>query len=68
MRPFTRCMVCNGRLDEVDRARIAADLPAGVLRTQDRFWRCSSCHRPYWRGSHYRRLLAELERLCAPSG
>jgi len=68
MRPFTRCMVCNGRLDQVDRARIAVALPAGVLRTQDRFWRCSACHRTYWRGSHYRRLLGELKRLCAPSG
>jgi uncharacterized protein with PIN domain len=64
IRPFTRCMSCNGELAEISLAQIEAQVPPAVRRIQRRFWRCSVCGRPYWRGSHYHRLAAEVERLC----
>ncbi|MGD2081933.1 MAG: Mut7-C RNAse domain-containing protein [Chromatiales bacterium] len=64
IRPFTRCMRCNGLLRPAGRDEVAPLIPAGVLRRQDGFWRCGSCGQAYWRGSHFRRLASEVERLC----
>ena len=56
LRPWTRCSLCNGEVEEVGRDEVAAGLEPGTLRTQDRFARCRSCGRVYWRGAHSRRL------------
>jgi uncharacterized protein with PIN domain len=56
LRPWTRCTACNGDVAEVGRDEVAAELEPGTLRTQDRFARCRSCGRVYWRGAHARRL------------
>lgn len=52
IRPFTRCMVCNGLLQSVPKAVIEQDLPPRVRSRHDRFWRCDRCGKVYWRGSH----------------
>jgi uncharacterized protein with PIN domain len=64
MRPFTRCMRCNGRLRRVPAARVAALLPARVRRTARRVARCAGCGRLYWRGSH----LEALSRIVGSAG
>lgn len=56
VRPFTRCMRCNGRLRRATAASIAGQVPARVLAAQRRFARCDSCGRIYWRGTHFDRL------------
>lgn len=56
MRPFTRCMRCNGRLRRVPAARVAALLPPRVRRTARRVARCAGCGQLYWRGSHVESL------------
>lgn len=61
IRPFTRCMACNGPLQRVSKAEVEADLPEDVGRRQDRFWRCGRCGRVYWRGSHVPRLERLIE-------
>lgn len=50
--PFTRCMRCNGMLEEVTRADVLDELPAMTAVHADRFRRCSGCRRVYWRGAH----------------
>ncbi len=60
IRPFTRCMSCNGPLREVARSGLGGRVPAAVLRRFRRFSECLDCGRVYWRGTHYLRL----ERLC----
>jgi len=62
-RPFTRCMVCNGRLEATTRGRVRGLVPPRVLEVFDRFWRCDRCNRIYWRGSHYERLRAFIDQL-----
>lgn len=54
IRPFSRCMACNGVLREgvVDPERV----PPDVHRRHDRFLSCPSCERVYWRGGHATRL------------
>lgn len=56
LRPFTRCMACNGWLEDVDKAVIVERLEPGTRQAFDRFRRCPDCDRVYWEGPHYRRL------------
>ena len=55
-RPFSRCIECNGALEESSPAAVAHRVPGDVARRFDRFWICVHCRRVYWRGSHYRSL------------
>lgn len=56
IRPFTRCMVCNGRLSRVRKDRVAEELPVSVRQSVRRIVRCTACRRLYWPGSHFARL------------
>ena len=67
LRPFTRCMVCNGLLDDVDKAAVADRLEPRTRANFDRFRQCRVCGRVYWEGSHQRRLLDLVERVRAES-
>jgi uncharacterized protein len=64
MQPFTRCMKCNGVLEEAkpDGAHRAAlqHLPPGA-RQKDVFHVCPGCGRVYWEGSHHARMSKMLE-------
>ena len=62
IQPFRRCMVCNGALHAVAKDEIAPALLPGTLRDFHEFWTCPGCRRVYWRGSHYERLAALVER------
>jgi len=56
IRPFTRCLECNGVLRAVDKAAVADRLPPRARRLHDTFAECPGCRRLYWPGSHHRRL------------
>ena len=55
-KPFSRCTTCNGDLATVTVGDVAGSVPDGVLRRNERFWRCLGCGRVYWQGSHYARM------------
>jgi uncharacterized protein with PIN domain len=63
VRPFTRCMACNGVLQMVEKDSVRAELPPRVAETFEEFRRCPDCHRVYWQGSHYRRMQDWIEQL-----
>jgi uncharacterized protein len=54
--PFTRCPACNGLLEPVAKADVAARLPVKTRELYHRFQRCTACQKLYWRGAHHRRL------------
>jgi uncharacterized protein with PIN domain len=56
LRPWTRCVACNGALRPVPKEDVAAQLLPGTRRTYQEFSRCADCGRVYWRGAHSRRL------------
>ena len=67
-KPFTRCIECNGEirnvsLDEHEFKRIKNRIPDGVLSWCKEFHLCSSCDKIYWKGSHYERLRAIIDRI-----
>lgn len=57
VRPFGRCLECNGDLQEVAKAEVYELLPPRTRRDYEEFRRCPQCGRVYWKGSHYDRLL-----------
>jgi uncharacterized protein with PIN domain len=65
VRPFTRCMVCNGRLSAADKRTLGDRVPSRVRVVFDDFWRCSDCGRIYWQGSHYDRLSHFVDQMTA---
>lgn len=56
IRPYTRCMECNGELEPVARTDAAKSVPLQVFLVYREFKRCKRCARIYWPGSHLRRL------------
>jgi uncharacterized protein len=58
LRPFTRCAVCNGEVRAVAKVAASSLVPARTSRHYCDFWRCECCGRVYWKGGHYRSLMA----------
>jgi uncharacterized protein with PIN domain len=59
--PFSRCLCCNGVLDEVPKSAVDAALLPRTRQHYDSFQRCSACRRVYWKGSHWKRLKHGLD-------
>ncbi|WP_040005825.1 Mut7-C RNAse domain-containing protein [Fibrisoma limi] len=57
IRPFTRCLACNGELTPVSKADVQDQLPPKVRAYRHQFWQCSHCNRVYWEGMHHQRML-----------
>lgn len=73
VQPFSRCLVCNAPLHEIDRAAVLERLPPCVRARDDRLMACEPCDRIYWPGSHWVRMRRQLdgllgELLSGPSG
>jgi uncharacterized protein with PIN domain len=60
VKPFSRCSVCNAPVAPVEKAAILDQLNPRTARHFDSFYRCTECHRIYWKGSHYDRILATV--------
>lgn len=64
-RPFSRCLVCNVELVEVERQAVEKQVPPGVWARHRRFKSCPSCGRVYWGGTHWERMRLRLGGLIA---
>jgi uncharacterized protein len=56
MRPFSRCMLCNGAMERASEESVLALVPQKTKECYCEFYRCASCGRVYWQGSHFERL------------
>ncbi len=56
VKPFTRCLRCNGLLEPISVVEAKDQLPDNIARDHREFWRCAVCQKIYWQGSHYRRM------------
>jgi uncharacterized protein len=63
-----RCMACGGELEEVDRERVEGEVPPRSFAWASRFWRCRRCGKPFWEGSHWRKIAAVLDEVRPESG
>jgi hypothetical protein len=68
MEPFHRCLHCNGILEPVDKAEIRDQLLPNTAQYYEEFGRCQSCGKIFWKGSHYQRMQAMIERVLRGAG
>ncbi len=63
-RLFTRCPHCGALLDAVskDEAGKSGMVPDGSLENSEKFWKCPSCGRYYWKGSHWPKIIEHLKK------
>lgn len=61
--PFTRCLECNELLVEEEAESVADKVPTFVSENFDKFFRCPSCGRIYWRGTHYDAMKRDVEKI-----
>mgnify|MGYP001827935049 FL=1 len=50
---WSRCMLCNGLMEKVSKAKVEPFLETKTRLYYEDFQRCSSCGQVYWKGSHY---------------
>jgi uncharacterized protein with PIN domain len=63
VKPFTRCMVCNGLIRSANQETLKGMVDAEILARFQQFWRCADCGKVYWQGSHYQRMLRVVRRI-----
>jgi len=60
---FSRCIICNAELREIDKERIKEQVPEYVYKTQQSFFACPKCSRVYWQGTHWGNVTKILEEI-----
>jgi uncharacterized protein with PIN domain len=60
--PFSRCLVCNVVITEIPADDAKRQVPPMVAQQQSTFSQCPNCHRIYWHGSHYYKMVAWMKR------
>ena len=61
---FSRCVICNKKLENIEKEKIKDKVPEYVYNTQTDFVICPQCKRVYWHGTHWgnvRKLIAEIK-------
>lgn len=50
---FSRCIICNAGLIDIDKEQAKNRVPDYVFKTQAGFIACPTCKRIYWQGTHW---------------
>jgi uncharacterized protein len=58
---FRRCSLCNELCVDIDKSKAGDKIFPYIIATQEIIRQCPRCRRFYWQGSHYKRIIAELE-------
>lgn len=59
----SRCTVCNGKLQTIEKYRLVDKIPDGVLEREEKFWMCDGCKKIYWQGTHFKKLQEFADKL-----
>ncbi|MCP4727678.1 MAG: Mut7-C ubiquitin/RNAse domain-containing protein [bacterium] len=61
--PFNRCINCNGVIKQVSKDSVLDRLEPKTKKYFEEFYRCITCGRIYWKGSHYKKMKSFVENL-----
>jgi uncharacterized protein with PIN domain len=64
--PLSRCSLCNAPLVPARLEDIGDLVPEGVRARHAAFWQCPSCHKVYWQGSHWDKMVERLAHFDLP--
>lgn len=68
IRPFRRCLDCNGPVSPVDKHSIIHQLEPLTRKYYEEFYQCRDCGKVYWRGSHYEHMLQRFGAVLGSTG
>lgn len=68
LRPFTRCIACNGFIHPVNKVEIEQHLLPDTKQVFSEFFQCNQCGKIYWKGSHYENMLRRIENFRSLAG
>jgi uncharacterized protein with PIN domain len=60
---FSRCLLCNVPLIEIQREEAQGRVPDFILHQQEEFFQCPHCQRIYWPGSHQENMQKRVKEL-----
>ena len=60
---FSRCLLCNTLLDEIQKGEVEGKVPDFIFHQQKEFFRCPQCGRIYWKGSHQENMQKKVDEL-----
>ena len=63
LNPFSRCIDCNGMIENVSKESVNEYLPPKTRQYFDEFFRCRGCGKIYWEGSHYENMKKQIQNL-----
>lgn len=61
IKPFYRCTMCNGMIQKISKEIVKDRIEPDTNRYYNEFYQCESCHKIYWKGSHYFRMKGFIE-------
>ncbi len=63
LKPFSICLECNQPLGERSKGEVKQLVPPYVFQNQSQYMECPTCHRIYWRGTHWQAMTGKLAHL-----
>lgn len=63
IRFLSRCIACNGTIEEASKEKIQDKLKPGTNQYFNEFFRCRDCGKVYWEGSHFDRMMNFYEEI-----
>ena len=67
-KPFSLCLECNQELMAREKEEVGKRVPTHVFKTQTQYMECPTCHRIYWRGTHWQAMVKRLQELQSTAG
>lgn len=64
---FSRCLKCNTLLAKANLEDAQTQVPPKIARMYKVYFYCASCHKYFWQGSHWQRMMNILNNTSARS-
>lgn len=61
IKPFQRCISCNGMIRRIEKKSVMPQLSIKTACDYNEFYKCMNCSKIYWKGSHYNRMKAQID-------
>lgn len=62
-RMFSRCIICNEELIDIEKEKVKDKVPEYVFKTQEDFVTCPKCKHIYWKGTHFGNVKNTLQEI-----